>query len=366
MSMSSYSFRTAIAGVALVVASLVAGPAAASWLQPHTHQEALSVAEVERGLMTGKSWFVLDLDFRFKQSTSHFIGDTAANVGFTEGTHWERENNDGRWTYRRWELGINWGFARNIDLFVRVPVVWGSVYNSRMVDAEGNADPITSAGLGDLIGGARFQFLRMQNPENRTGNSLIATLKFRFPTGAESPGSYIGGPNNVATIITGTGTWGIDLEARYKQQLAIVAIEAGVGYTWNPTGTVMYLIENVENQFNQHLDPGDVIHGDVGVTVQFFRNLALRGDLFLDYRTKSRWGSTSNTFPACKECAPIEGSDGLYMDVQARLISDFNIHLGLDAYFRYTIAGRHNFLWPLEDISPSRGWTLGANLAYRF
>ena len=32
----------------------------------------------------------------------------------------------------------------------------------------------------------------------------------------------------------------------------------------------------------------------------------------------------------------------------------------------FSVAGRRNFLWPLEDISPSRGFTVGANLAYRY
>ncbi len=365
MPMSLISSRKA-AAAALVIATLVASPALASWLQPHTQQEAVPIKRVERPLVTGKSWFVFDLDFRFKQSTSHFIGDTPVNLGFTEGTHWQRENNDGRWTYRRWELGLTWGFSRQMDIYVRIPVVWGSVWNRRMLDTDGNPAPIQGVGLGDLKGGFRFQFLRNQSEDGRFSNSLIGQIDLRFPTGSESPGSYLGGPNNVATVITGTGTWGIDLSARFKQQLAILAVEAGVGFTWNPTGTVMYLIENEENQMNQHLDPGDVVHADVGLAVNFFKHLGMGGTFYLDYRTKSRWGSTSNTFPACKECEEIPNSSGLYMDVEGYVFADFNIHLGLEAYFRYTLAGRHNFLWPLEDISPSRGWTAGANLAYRF
>ncbi len=357
-----------LAAAALVSALLLpAGPAAASWLQPHTRQERVPIAEVERPLVIGKSWFVFDLDFSFKQSTSHFTGSGPVNIGLTEGTNWEAEKNDGRWTYRRWELGIGWGFSRNLDIYVRVPIIWGSVWNSRMYMEDGvTPDPIQGAGLGDLVGGFRYQFLRNVSPEGRFSNSLIGGLQLRFPTGFESPGSYIPGPNNVVTVITGTGTWGVDLNARFKQQLAIVALEVGAGFTWNPTGTVMYLVENVENQGNQHLDPGDVIHANVAATVQFFDNLAFRADLFLDYRFRTRWGSTTNSFPACKECAVIPDSNGLYMDVQARLISDFNAHLGLDAYFKYTLGGRHNFLWPLEEISPSRGWTAGANIAYRF
>ncbi len=338
-------------------------PAEASWLQPHTRQEQFPHAEVERALVVGKSWLLVDLDFSWKHSNSHFIGDSLFNLGVTEGTHFEYEKNDATWDYRRWELGLTWGFTRNLQIDIRVPVVWASVWNTRMVK-DGENVPISGLGLGDLSGGFVFQWLRTEKP--KLNNSLVTGLKIRFPTGSESPGSYLGGPNNVPTIITGSGTWGFDINVRFKQQLAIVALEAEVGYTWNPVNVVMYLIEDEENYFNQHLDPGDVIHGSVAVTVQFFKNLALRGDLFLDYRTATRWGSTSDSFPPCKECPKIPDSNGFWMDVQARLISDITNRFGFDAYFRYSLAGRHNFLWPIEELSPSRGWTAGSNISYRF
>jgi hypothetical protein len=100
--------------------------------------------------------------------------------------------------------------------------------------------------------------------------------------------------------------------------------------------------------------------------VQLFRHMALRGGLEFAYRTPTRWGSTEAQIPACGECEILEGSDGLWVDVSARLITDIDEHFGVDAYFNYSLAGRRNFLWPLEDISPSRGFTVGANLAYRY
>jgi hypothetical protein len=353
--------------LALLLVSLALPQLAqASWFQPHTIQEDVPFVEVERSLVTGRSRMTFSLDFAFKQSTSHFLGNTPLNLGFTEGEHWEQEKNDGRWTYRRWELGLDWGFSKNLDIYARIPLIWASVYNSRMVDAAGNEEPISSVGLGDVVTGFRFQMLRNQSDNGKFSNSLVAVLEMRTPSGNESPGSYLPGPNNLVTIVTGSGTWGFDFGARFKQQLAIVAIELGAGFTWNPTATVMYLIEDQENQFNQHLDPGDVVHFDVGVTVQLFRHMALRGGLEFTYRTPTRWGSTEAQIPACGECEVLEGSDGLWIDVSARLITDIDDHFGLDAYFEYSLAGRRNFLWPLEDISPSRGFTVGANLAYRY
>jgi hypothetical protein len=355
----------AAALAALAVASAPV-PAAASWLQPHTRQEAVPIADVQRSLLVGKSWLVFDAEFSWKQSTSHFVDDRAFNLGFTEGRNFVKENNDAVWNYRRWQIGLAWGFTKNSDFWFRVPLLAPSVWNSRMVDADGNRQPIRSFGLGDVHAGVKFQWLRTLSPTSKFSNSLVTGLDIRFPTGNESPGSYIGGPANVATILTGTGTWGFDVEARFKQQLAVLAVELGLGYLWNPTGTVMYLLEDQEHQFNQHLDPGDVVHGNLGLTVQFWKNLALRGDVFVDYRTKSRWGSTVDSFPACKDCAEIPNSNGVWVDAQARLISDFNAHLGIDGFFRYSLGGRRNFLWPLEELSPSRGWTAGMNLAYRF
>lgn len=354
-----------VVGSVAVLAGLAA-PAQASWWQPHTRQESIPVAEVQRPLITGKSWLVFDLQFEWKQSTSHFIGDGQANVGFAPGTNFEPEKNDGVWNYRRWDVGMKWGVSKSTDLFVRVPVIFGSVWNNRMVDGDGKRTPIHGFGLGDVHAGGSFQPLRTQSENGKFSNALMLTLDMRMPTGAESPGSYIGGPNNVVTVITGGGTWGWDFSARFKQQLSVLAIEVGAGFEWNPTGTVMYLVEDVQNQFNQHLDPGERIHGDVGVTVQFFKNLALRADLVATYRTPSRWGSTVNSFPACKECAVIPDSNGLWLDGAVRLITDLNTHFGLDGWVKYTLGGRHNFLWPVEELSPSRGWTAGGDFSIRF
>ncbi|MBJ96226.1 MAG: hypothetical protein CMP23_17330 [Rickettsiales bacterium] len=341
----------------------VPAPSQASWLEPHTRQEPFPHAEIERALVVGKSWTVASLDFSWKHSNSHFIGDSLFNLGATEGVHFNYENNDGTWDYRRWEFAFTWGFSRNLQLDFHIPIVWASVWNNRMMDGD-TKTPIEGVGLGDLRGGFLFQWLRTEKP--KFNNSLATNLTFRFPTGSESPGTYLGGPNNVPTVITGSGTWGFDVGLRFKQQVAIVAIEAAVGYTWNPVGVVMYLIEDEEDFFNQHLDPGDVIHGNLGVTVQFFDKLALRGDLFLDYRTSTRWGSTTDSFPACETCLKIPASNGFWMDVEGRLIIDPTIRLGIDAYFRYSLAGRHSFLWPIEELSPSRGWTAGTNISYRF
>ncbi|MCO4771958.1 MAG: hypothetical protein KDA24_18145 [Deltaproteobacteria bacterium] len=357
-----------VTGLLVLLAALVsAGPASASWLQPHTIQEDVPIADVERALVAGKSRMVFDFGFSWKQSRSHFLNSGGVfNAGFTEGTNYEKEKNNASWNYATPSLGVTWGFSKNSDIYVSVPVVIASVVNDRMIAEDGSPDPIRSVGIGDLHGGVRFQFLRSRSEDGKFSNSLIGQLDVKFPTGAESPGSFIGGPNNVATIVTGSGTWGWDLSVRFKQQLAILAVEAGVGFTWNPTATVMYLIEDQQNQFNQHLDPGDRVHLDVGLTVQPMQHIAVRADLFLDYRTPTRWGSTVSAFPACKECAVIPESNGFWMDLRGTIIADFDTHFGLDAYFEYTLAGRRAFLWPLEDVSPTRGWTAGGTLSYRF
>ncbi len=348
-------------------ALLWASPASASWLQPHTIQEDVPIADVERALVAGKSRMVFDFGFSWKQSRSHFLNSGGVfNVGFTEDTHFEKEKNNAVWNYAKPTFGLTWGFSKNSDIFVHVPVVIASVVNDRMVKDDGSPNPIRSVGIGDIRGGVRFQFLRSRSDDGKLSNSLIGQIEAKFPTGAESPGSFIGGPNNVATILTGTGTWAWDVQVRFKQQLAILAIEAGLGFTWKPTQTVMYLIEDEQNQFNQHLDPGDVVHLDVGLTVQPFQHLAVRVDWLLDYRTPTRWGSTVSAFPACKECDVIPDSNGFWMDLRGTLIADFDTHLGLDAYFEDTLGGRRAFLWPLETVSPTRGWTAGGTLSYRF
>ena len=350
--------------VALTMLGL-ATPASASWLQPRTQQRAFPLADAERELVVGKSWLMFKLDFSYKFSDSHFIGDRLFNLGFTEDKHFERERNEGAWHYRRWDIGARWGFSKNSEIFFRVPVVWGEVWNNRMVDADGTRKPISSVGLGDVHAGVRFQWLRWVSDKGPFSNALATDIDIRFPTGNESPGSYIGGPNNVATLVTGAGSWGFDLSVRFKQQLAFFALELGLGWEINATAVVMYLIEDEYNQFNQHLDPGDRAHLDLGLTFQFFDHLALKTTFDIDYRTPTRWGSTTSTFPPCKDCTELPGSEGFWMDMEARLIIDADVRFGIDFYARLPMAGRRNFLWPLEEISPSRGFTGGVDLQVR-
>lgn len=354
--------------LAAVVATVLALPATASatWLQPHTRQEAIPQAEIQRPLVVGKSWLEADIGFSWKHSDSHWLGSETTNLGFTEGEQWEMERNEGAWDYRKFDIGLRWGFARNIEFNLRVPVIWAQVWNNRMMNEDGTPNPITSVGLGDVHTGIRVQALRLQNPNGKISNSLVIGLDMRLPTGAESPGTYIGGPNNIVTIITGAGTWGWDLYARYRQHLAILGIDLGFGYVLNPSNTVQYLLDTETAFFNRSIDPGDVVHGDIKIAVQPVKQIALQVGVDIDYRLATKWGHTVDTLPYCRDCEVVANSEGLYMDLIARLILDPTQHLGVDVYFEYTLAGRRNFLWPLEEISPSRGWTLGGNVSYRF
>jgi hypothetical protein len=358
--------RLLVSTAAALLALGAATEASASWLQPRTQQRAFPLADAERELVVGKSWLVFDLDFSYKFSDTHFIGDSLFNLGFTEGTHFEQERNDGVWHYRRWAIGGRWGFSKNSEIFFSVPVIWGAVWNNRMVDEDGNRNPISAVGLGDVHAGVRFQWLRSISDTGPFSNALATDINVRFPTGDESPGSYIGGPNNVATIITGTGSWGFDLSVRFKQQLAILAIELGLGWEINAVAVVQYLIEDEYNSFNQHIDPGDRAHLDVGFTFQFFDHLAFKLMFDMEYRTPTKWGATKATFPACKDCEELPDSEGFWMDLEGRLIIDVDLHFGLDFYARVPMAGRRNFLWPIEEISPSRGFTGGVDLQVRF
>lgn len=359
-------FRQRLLALALVAGMAVPATASASWLQPHTRQEAIPQAEIQRPLVVGKSWLEADIGFAWKHSDSHWLGDNTVNLGMTEGEHWERERNDGQWDHRTFNLGLRWGFSRHIEINVDIPVVWAGVWNSRMENEDGSPNPITSVGLGDIHTGVRVQALRMQNPAGTISNSLVVGLDMRLPSGSESPGTFIGGPNNIVTIITGAGTWGWDLYARYRQHLAVLGLEVGIGYLLNPSNTVQYLIDTETQFFLRALDPGDVIHGDFKIAVQPIKQIAIQAGLDIDYRTATRWGHTVDTLPYCKECDEVPGSEGLYVDFVSRLILDPTQHLGIDVYFEYTLAGRRNFLWPLEEISPSRGWTLGGDISYRF
>lgn len=355
---------------------LAASPASADIFQHHTGQADIEQRVVERPLVVGKGWVELGFGFDWKSSNSQFIaGDNPAVIGFTPGTHFERYDNDARLDFRTFSLNFRWGFTKGTDVYLKAPFVWNQLQNTNATCPDGSLtcdeDELTPVNvntfaLGDMEMGILAQLLRRQDPEGKFNNALGARLHIKAPTGMESPGSYIPSPGLIRVLPTGTGTYNFGLGVEFKQQLAIVAINLRAGYNWRVSGIAQYLIEDEEHQFALRIDPGDSIDWHAIFQFQMSRYFTLGVGARFDYRFATKIGPSSRGLAACKNCDPIEESKGLYMDGVAELNVTPDRSFQIDVNFAYTLGGRPAFLVPLEDISPTRGWTLGGDVMYRF
>jgi len=353
---------------------LVALPASADMFQHHTSQSDIEQRIVERPLVVGKGWVEIGLGFDWKHSNSEFLAgeDGGGSFGFTKGTHYENYGNNARLNFRRFVLLGRWGFTKGTDLYVRVPFVWNHLANDNEMTIEtGNGEETRSTAvntfaIGDVEMGVLIQWLRRQDPNGKFNTSLGSHIDIKAPTGLESPGSYIASPGLVTVMPTGTGTynWGLDIE--YKQQLAFMAVDVRAGFVWRTSGIAQYLIEDAENQFQMRIKPGDAVEWDINLLFQPARFLTVGVGLRSQYRFVTKVGPSSRSLAQCKECDPIPDSEGLLMDAGLLVSVTPSREFQVDVKVDYTLAGLPAFMIPLEDVSPTRGLTVGANVLYRF
>jgi len=343
---------------------LFPGNASASFLQTATARDDMASREVDRGLVMGKGWVQLSVGLSWKHSTSGFTaGDGVFNVGEGSSESWR---NEGVFDYRLITHKAYWGYTRKAQIYFELPFVAATLRNELLRDDQGNMQPLNSVSLGDVRFGWRYQWVATDKEKFRT---FFATdVSAKVPTGNESPGSYLGGPANVQTIISGTGTFDLQVLLGLRQQLSVVALELWGGYVYKPSGVVQWLIETERNQFNARVDPGDAVRLDIALAATLVRPLSLRVDFKNTYRMATRVGTSTRGIPACDGCKTIPNSAGFWSDIRGTVqFWDINFPLGFDLYFEYTLWGRNSMaLWPLEDFSPSRGFTAGGNIFARF
>jgi len=372
---------------------LVALPASASIFQHHTSQADIEQRIVQRPLVVGKGWVELGLGIDYKYSTSQFLESDSANVGFSKDNHYESFDNGGVLNLTRFSLNFRWGFTKGTDLYLRVPFLWNNLQNNLTVDnweevdgiqegttrVEVDADGqehyyvnnprqtnINTFAIGDVEMGVLVQWLRRQDPKGRYNTALGSHIEVKAPTGLESPGSYISSPGLVTVLPTGTGTYNFGVDLEYKQQIDFMAVNVYGGFVWRTSGIVQYLIEDQEHYFNLRLKPGDAIEWGLMLTFQPARFLAIAVGTDMEYRFPTKIGPSDRSIAQCKECQPVDGSDGLDMDGVVQVSITPSRVWQVDIRAEYTLGGRPAYLVPLEDISPARGLTAGAAVMYRF
>lgn len=316
----------------------------AAGFQAKTMRAPLSAVEVERPLIIGRGWLEFGLGVDVKRATGAWTGEG------------EMEPFDSAsWLYTTERLDIRYGISRRAELYWNVPFHYVHLTNPLL------KTDTADFGIGDPRFGWRLEWLRRSAP---TG-SLVTELEFKMPAGSESPASYIGGPNTVSAFVQSTGTADTSLTARYKQQLGPAAITAGLGYVYRFSGVTQYVIETEQQQFLGRFKPGSETRVSVEPAVQI-GPAHLSAEALLRLRQATSVGTTSGGLFPDAYLDPIEGSDGMSLDVTPALTLNVSRSVDVRAAVGIPLMGEDLLLFPLEDISPTYGITYSGTVEFRY
>jgi hypothetical protein len=317
--------------------------------EPKTQRDPLSRQAVERGLILPKGWVEFEFEGSRKHATSSWGADGARE-------QW----NNSAWTYNTGRLTMSLGYGQRAEVWASLP------YHRARLDhfAVGATDTdwsISDQSIGDPRFGWRFELL--DNPAPRA--SAIVEVAYKGPLGAESSGSFIGGPLNISGFVFTTGTPDLYAGAAYKRQFGPAAITARAGYARRFSGPVQYLIELENSQFIGRIKPGDLLTADLGAQLQL-GPAALGVNPRFTYRGETRMGTTSPGMSPNKTLRAVSGSDGFNLDVMADAVLNVSPALDLSFYANVPVAGQDLQFFPIEDLHPTAGTTLGGKVEVRY
>lgn len=330
----------------ILLSALVGGSstAEAAGFQAKTMRAPLSASEVERALIIGRGWLEFSLGADVKYAT-----------GF-----WDENGNAVEFDYARWlytteHLGIRYGITRRSEFFWDIPFHYARLTNEHL------GTDLSDFGIGDIHFGYRYEFLRRNAPLT----SLIGELQMKMPSGSEAPASYIGGPNTMTAIVFSTGQPDMYLSLHAKQQVGPLAFTGGVSYIHRFSAVTQFLVEVKEYQFQGRFKPGDEVRAHLEPMVQL-GPVAVSADAIFGYRMAAAMGTTSGGLIPDQNLDEVVGSDGMTLDLAPAIT--FNITRGFDARLggNIPLMGEDLSFWPLEEISPTRGYTGSATLEFRY
>ncbi len=116
-------------------------------------------------------------------------------------------------------LAVRYGWNRRTQLFANLPVGWADTELATPVQDNSS----TVGGLGDLT----FGITRLLCENNRTGQSLIGTLRSTAPTGAEA------NPLILTSAGLGNGVWQLGGDLLVVQTMDPIILFYGAGYTYS-------------------------------------------------------------------------------------------------------------------------------------
>ncbi|MFK7926758.1 MAG: hypothetical protein AB8H79_01105 [Myxococcota bacterium] len=312
---------------------------------PKSSRETMPAREVERPLDLPRGWSEFELSHDYKMGTGAWSPD--GDVVPFEDAQWNYHTTNLRWTY---------GLARRADIQWDIPFITGNLKNDKL------GTNITGISLGDIRFRYRYRLYESEAPLT----SVIAEAEIKGPTGRETPGSYQGGPNQISTFVTSTGTWDLYLGAAAKRQVGPLAFVGRLGYQRRFSGLAGFLVETEQNQFLGRLKPGDRIIAELEATGQVGPVSLTLSPRFRN-RAATKTGVTAkNWFNPGADLVKTEGSGGNELDVGARLT--VNVTRGFDLHLRgnLPLMGQDLQFFPLEDIHPTYGPTFGGAVEVRF
>ena len=189
----------------ITAALLTPSLARANPLVVRTSRPNYSETEVGRPVVLAKEWAEFTLGYQTRTVTQ-----------FTD-ANGKVQNADYKYRLSWLNLGMRYGFTRNLSLFLEIPY---SIGTTRTGGADGNA-PIRANGMGDASFGFAWQVFERERASSLT--SVAVQWDTKQPSGNESPGE-IGNRR----IPLGTGTTNTGFRLLAKQRLGPIAAVGAV------------------------------------------------------------------------------------------------------------------------------------------
>jgi hypothetical protein len=204
--------------------------AVAAGFQAKTMRAPMSAVEVERPLVLGKASFGYD----------HKFADGAWSPE-GEAVQWE----SARWLFTTQRLGIRYGFTQSTEFYWDIPFHYARLVNDELgTDTDG-------FGIGEPKFGWKWELFNRSVPTT----SVVLDLQYKMPTGQETAGTYVGGPNTFNTIPMSTGQADLAVFLRGKQQFGPIAVAASVGWVNRFSGVSQFVVEVDQYQFSGRFKP---------------------------------------------------------------------------------------------------------------
>lgn len=344
--------------ILLVALTFGHGTAEAAGFQAKTMRAPLSAVEVERPLVIGRGWLEFGLGFDYKRAGGCWPVESDGDC-FVETGAWGSDGEvdpfeDARWTYTTQRLDIRYGISRRAELYWSVPFHYVHLQNEKL------GTDTSEFGIGDPRFGWRLEWFRKDAPTT----SVVTDLQVKLPAGSESPGTFIGGPNTVGDFVLSTGTMDAALHVRGKQQFGPFAVTGSAGYVHRFSGVAQFAVETENHYFLGRFKPGSEAQLSVEPMVQA-GPVAIAAEVLYRYRWASATGTTSPGIYPDAYLDPIEGSDGWSLDVKPGVTVAITRGVDLRAAMGIPLRGE-DLLFPLEDITPTRGVTYSGTAEFRF